>query len=123
VSIFLTSRPERRILTQFKSEENIFLYLSKTVDKRTNLEQRAMLPAQCPLASHERYQNFYLVVGKAFRYGDSIIEDDNPVERLRALPGFTVSDNPPFHNPLDELYSLVTSTALDPKKRRKEEIA
>jgi hypothetical protein len=65
--------------------------------------------------------------GKLFVYAFTAvqyIEDENPVERLRALTGLTVNDNDnqPFHEPLDEMYSLVLSTALDPKKRRKEEI-
>jgi hypothetical protein len=35
---------------------------------------------------------------------------------------FDDNDNQPFHKPLDEIYSLVLSTALDPNRRRKEEI-
>jgi hypothetical protein len=65
--------------------------------------------------------------GKLFIYAFTAvqyIEDENPVERLRALTGLTVddNDNQPFHKPLDEMYSLVLSSALDPNRRRKEEI-
>jgi hypothetical protein len=65
--------------------------------------------------------------GKLFVYAFTAIqyiEDENPVERLRTLTGLTVDDNDNqlFHGPLDEMYALVLSDALDPKKRRKEEI-
>jgi hypothetical protein len=66
--------------------------------------------------------------GKLFVYAFTAvqyIEDENPVERLRTLTRLTVDDgdNQPFHGPLDEMYSLVLSAALDRKKRRKEEIS
>jgi hypothetical protein len=65
--------------------------------------------------------------GKLFVYAFTAVEyikDENPVERLRTLTRLRVddNDNQPFHKPLDEMYSLVLSTALDPNKRRKEEI-
>jgi hypothetical protein len=143
MKFFLTSRPERHILPHFKSdhqrilrlhdihqdlvEQDIFLYLNKRLgDVRiSNSGISSMFPAHWPAAKDVK--TLTRLSGKLFVYAFTAvqyIEDENPVERLRALTGLTIddNDNQPFHKPLDEMYSLVLSTALDPNKRRKEEI-
>jgi hypothetical protein len=86
-----------------------------------------MFPAHWPATKDVK--TLTRLSGKLFAYAFKAvqyIEDENPVERLRALTSLTVgdndNDNQPFHKPLDEMYSLVLSTALDPNRRRKEEI-
>jgi hypothetical protein len=144
MKFFLTSRPERHILTQFKSglhrilrlhdihqdlvEEDIFLYLNNQL---TNVRDSysgisSMFPAHWPATKDVK--TLTRLSGKLFVYAFTAVQyiaAENPVERLRTLTRFTVDDNEnrPFHGALDELYSLVLSTALDPKKRRKEDIS
>jgi hypothetical protein len=143
MKFFLTSRPERHILTHFKSdlhrilrlhdihqdlvEQDIFLYLTnRLTDVRiSNSGISSMFPTHWPATKD--IETLTRLSGKLFVYAFTAvqyIEDENPVERLRALTGLTVNDNDnqPFHKPLDEMYSLVLSCALDPNRRRKEEI-
>jgi hypothetical protein len=143
MKFFFTSRPERHILPHFKSdhqrilrlhdihqdlvEQDIFLYLNnRLTDVRiSNSGISSMFPAHWPATKDVK--TLTRLSGKLFVYAFTAvqyIEDENPVERLRALTGLTIedNDNQPFHKPLDEMYSLVLSTALDPNKRRKEEI-
>jgi hypothetical protein len=143
MKFFLTSRPERHILTQFKSdlhhilrlhdihqdfvEKDIFLYLNNrlTSMRSSNSGISSTFPASWP--AQKDVETLTRLSGKLFVYAFTAIqyiEDENPVERLRTLTGLTVDDNDNqlFHGPLDEMYALVLSDALDPKKRRKEEI-
>jgi hypothetical protein len=143
MKFFLTSRPERHIIPQFKSdlhrilrlhdihhdlvEQDIFLYLNNRLAdiRSSNGRMSSMFPAHWPATKDVK--TLTRLSGKLFVYAFTAvqyIEDENPVERLRALTGLIVNDNDnqPFHKPLDEMYSLVLSTALDPDKRRKEEI-
>jgi hypothetical protein len=143
LKFFLTSRPERHILPQFKSdlhlilrlhdihqdfvEKDIFLYLNnRLADIRSSKEEISSFPAYWP--AQKDVETLTRLSGKLFVYAFTAvqyIEDENPAERLRTLTRLTIddNDNQPFHGPLDEMYSLVLSTALDPKKRRKEEIS
>jgi len=143
VKFFLTSRPERHILMQFKSPESelhrilrlhdieqdqvaadISLYLNKRLeDIRSSSFYSSKFPPNWP--ARRDVETLTRRAGKLFIYAFTAvkyIEDEDPVDRLQTLNGVTVDDNQPFHGDLDQMYSLVLSAALDPKKRRMKEI-
>ena len=139
VKFFLTSRPERHILMQFKSPESelhrilrlhdigqdlvsadISLYLNKQLE---DIRLNFYLPPSWPACRD--VETLTHQAGKLFIYAFTAvkyIEDDDPVDRLQTLTRGTFDDNQPFHWDLDKMYSLVLSVALDPKKRRHKEI-
>ena len=143
IKFFLTSRPERHILTQFKSPQSelhrilrlhdieqdrvaadISLYLNKQLaDIRSSSSYPLKFPPNWPACRDvetltQRAGKLFIYAFTAVKY----IEDEDPVDRLQTLTGVTVDDTRPFHGDLDTMYSLVLSTALDPKKRRNREI-
>ena len=143
VKFFLTSRPERHILTQFESPQSelhcilrlhdieqdlvaadISLYLSKQLeDIRASSSYRLRFPPKWP--ARRDVEILTRRAGKLFIYAftaTKYIGDEDPIERLQTLTGDTVDDNQPFHWALDKMYSLVLSAALDSKKRRNKEI-
>lgn len=141
VKFFLTSRPERHILTQFNSpqsdlhrilrlhdieqdlvEADLFLYLTKRLDNIRSTSNR-IIPPNWPTCRDvdiltRRAGKLFIYAFTAVKY----IEDEDPVDRLKTLTGVTNEDNKPFHWDLDKMYILVLSAALDTMKRRKREI-
>ena len=143
VKFFLTSRPERHILMQFKSPQSdlhrilrlhdieqdlvaadISLYLNTRLeDIRSSSSYPLRFPPNWParrdieILTH-RAGRLFIYAFTAVKY----IEDEDSVDRLLALTGITFDDNQPFYWDLDNMYSLVLSAALDPRKRRNKEI-
>jgi hypothetical protein len=63
--------------------------------------------------------------GKLFIYASTAVKfiaAKNPVDRLDTLTSLTAEACQPFHGPLDTMYSLVLSAALDPKDCTSKEI-
>ena len=143
VKFFLTSRPERYIIAQFKSpqselhrilrlhdieqdlvEADIFIYLNKQLeDIQSSSSDPSMFPDSWP--SRRDVEVLTRRAGKLFIYASTAvkyIKDENPVDRLQTLTRLTVAAGQPFHGDLDKMYALVLSPALDTMKRRDEEI-
>ena len=143
VKFFLTSRPERHIVTNFEFsqfdmprifrlhdieqdivEADILLYLTKQLrDIRSSSRFPSMFPSSWP-ASRD-INILTRLSGKLFIYAFTAVKfiaAKNHVERLQTLTRLTVDAGQPFHGPLDTMYSLIISTAVDPNECTSKEI-
>ena len=145
VKFFLTSRPERHIVAHFESsqsqseshrilrlhdieqdlvEADISLYLSKQLTAiRSSSRSPSMFPPNWPNPSD--ISILTRLSGKLFIYTFTAVKyiaATNHVKRLQTLTRLTVSAYQPFHGPLDKMYSLVLSAALDPNEFTPDEI-
>jgi hypothetical protein len=143
VKFFFTSRPERHIVARFESsqsefhrilhlhdiekdlvEADISLYLHKKLrDIRSSSRSPTMFPPTWPAPRDIRI--LMRLSGKLFIYAFTAVKfiaAKNHVERLQSLIRFTTDAGQPFHDPLDKMYSLLLSSALDPNECTPEEI-
>ena len=144
VKIFLTSRPERHILTEFESppsrlhrilrlhdiekdlvEADIRLYLRTRLNmiRSSRSFPTSSLSEEWP--SKNDVDRLTTLAGTLFIYAFTAvkyIEGHNPVGRLKTLTRFTVDAGLPFYAALDGMYTLVLSAALDPKNYTSREI-
>ncbi|EMD36479.1 hypothetical protein CERSUDRAFT_95780 [Gelatoporia subvermispora B] len=146
IKFFLTSRPERHIQFQFNStqhnlhntlrlhdiehsivEADIRLYCTRrlrsirAVDE--NQEPPYPFPPDWPL--NRDIETITKQAGKLFIYAFtaiSYIEEENPVERLSGLTELDVTPERPVTKPLDDMYSLVLTHALNPDLQAPREI-
>ena len=144
VKIFLTSRPERHILTEFESplpdlhrilrlhdiqkdlvEADIRLYLRTRLNM---IRSSRSFPKSSPSEewpSENDVDRLTTLAGTLFIYAFTAVQyiaGNNPVGRLKTLTGFTVDAGLPFYAALDNMYTLVLSAALDPKNYTNGEI-
>jgi hypothetical protein len=143
VRFFLTSRPERHIIAHFGTsqpefhrilrlhdieqdlvEADISLYLTRQLgDIRSSSRSPSMFPPTWP--APRDIEILTRLSGKLFIYAFTAIKyiaDKNHVMRLQTLTTLTTDAGLPFHEPLDRMYSLVLSAALDPRKCTVKEI-
>ncbi|EMD36360.1 hypothetical protein CERSUDRAFT_155994 [Gelatoporia subvermispora B] len=146
VKFFLTSRPELHIQSQFKStqpdlhntlrlhdiersivEADIRLYCTTRLQQiRTShedLEPPYRFPPDWPL--NQDVEMITQQAGKLFIYAFTAlkyIEEKQPVERLLSMMKFNVARERPLTEPLDDMYSLVITNALNPSSHRQSEI-
>jgi hypothetical protein len=140
VKIFLTSRPERHIVDHFESlqseshlilrlhdieqdlvEADISLYLDRQL--RNIRSSRLMFPSTWP--TRKDIEILTRLSGKLFIYASTAVKfitAKNPVDRLQTLTSLRAEACQPFHGPLDKMYSLVLSAALDPNECTSKEI-
>jgi hypothetical protein len=143
VKIILTSRPERHIVAHFELsqpefhrilrlhdieqdlvEADIFLYLTKQLGNIPASRRFSMLPSTWP--SPTDVDILTRLSGKLFIYAFTAVRyiaARNHVERLQTLTRLTTEVGQPFYRPLDEMYSLVLSAALDPNQCTSKEIS
>jgi len=140
VKFFLTSRPEIHIREQFKSPqsmlhrilrlhdidestvtEDIRHYLTvqlKGIGKRKSLDPDWPGDGDIEILTRQA-GTLFIYAATAIKY----IGDHRPIERLQKLTKTDVDDDcQPFYGRLDEIYTLVLSAALDPKKYSTKEI-
>jgi len=143
VKFFLTSRPERHIVAHFESsqpefhrvlrlhdieqdlvKEDISLYLkTRLADIRSSHRFPSVFPQVWP--SPRDIGILTRLSGKLFIYAFTAVKyvaAKNHVKRLQTLTRFTIDACQPFYRPLDNMYSLVLSAALDPNECTSEEI-
>jgi len=144
VKIFLTSRPERHILTEFESplsdlhrilrlhdiekdlvEADIRLFLRTRLNVIRSSRPKSSLSEEWP--SENDIDRLTTLAGTLFIYAFTAVKyiaGNNPVGRLKTLTGFTqaVDAGRPFYAALDNMYALVLSAALDPENYTNEEI-
>ena len=143
VKFFLTSRPERHIVAHFESsqpefnrilrlhdieqdivEADILLYLTRRLGNiRSSRRSSSMFPPNWPYPRD--IDILTRLSGRLFIYAFTAVKyiaAKNHVKRLQSLTRLTVDLRQPFHRPLDEMYSLVLSAALDPNECTSEEI-
>jgi len=143
VKFFLTSRPERHIVAHFESlqpefhrvlrlhdiqqdlvEADILLYLkTRLADIRSSRRFPSVFPPVWP--SPRDIEILTRLSGKLFIYAFTAVKfiaAKNHVKRLQKLTRLTVDAGQPFYRPLDKMYSLVLSHALDPNECTSEEI-
>jgi hypothetical protein len=143
VKIFLTSRPERHIVAHFESsqseshliirlhnieqdlvEADISLYLERQLWNIRSSHRSSMFPSTWP--TRKDIKTLTRLSGKLFIYASTAVKfiaARNPVERLHTLRSLTAEACQPFHGPLDTMYSLVLSAALDPNECTLKEIS
>jgi len=146
VKIFLTSRPERHILTEFESplsdlhrilrlhdiekdlvEADIRLYLRTRLNTIRSSRSFPKSPLSEEWPSETDVDRLTTLAGTLFIYAFTAVKyiaGNNPVGRLKTLTGFTqaVDAGRPFYAALDSMYALVLSAALDPEIYTNEEI-
>ena len=142
LKFFLTSRPERHIVAHFQSshseihrilrlhdieqdivEADILLYLNGQLRNIRLANSPSMFPAGWPALKDVHILT--RLSGKLFIYAFTavnFIAARNHAERLQTLTRLTVDNCQPHHGPLDKMYSLVLSAALDPDECTLEEI-
>jgi hypothetical protein len=143
VKFFLTSRPERHIVEHFRyshSESNrilrlhdieqdvvaadISLYLNKRLRNiRSSHPSPSMFPPIWP--SHRDIQILTRLSEKLFIYAFTAVKyiaAKNHINRLKTLTRLRSDAGQPFHRPLDDMYSLVLSAALDTNESTSKEI-
>ena len=145
VKFFLTSRPERHIVAYFESsqslseshrilrlhdieqdlvEADILLYLNRQLTVVRSLSgSPSMFPPDWPAL--DDILTLTRFSGKLFIYAFTAVKyiaAKNHVKRLQTLTKLTSDNHQPFHGPLDKMYSLVLSVALDPNECTAEEI-
>ncbi|EMD30703.1 hypothetical protein CERSUDRAFT_120339 [Gelatoporia subvermispora B] len=146
IKFFLTSRPERHIQSQFKStqrglhntlrlhdiersivEADIRLYCTSRLRQIRVSHEDQEPPQRFPLEwpSSQDVETVTKLAGKLFIYAFTAlnhIEDKRPVERLRSMAEVDAAPERPLTKPLDDMYSLVLTNALDPDSHRHDEI-
>ena len=146
VKIFLTSRPERHILTEFESpvsdllrilrlhdiekdlvEADIRLYLRTRLNtmRFSRSFPKSSLSEEWP--SENDVGCLTTLAGTLFIYAFTAVKyiaGNNPVGRLKTLTGFARAADAglPFYAALDDMYTLILSAALDPKRYTNGEI-
>ena len=143
VKFFLTSRPERHIVAHFQFlqpefhrilrlhdieqdlvQEDISLYLkTRLANIRLFRRSPAVFPAIWP--SPKDIEILTRLSGKLFIYAFTAVEyiaTRNHVKRLQTLTRLTVDAGQLFYRPLDKMYSLVLSAALDLNECTSDEI-
>jgi hypothetical protein len=139
VKIFLTSRPERHIVDHLQSESHLIvhlhdieqdlveadisLYLERQLQNIRSSRRPSMFPFSWP--TRKDIEILTRLSGKLFIYASTAVKfiaARNPVERLRTLTRLTAEACQPVHGPLDKMYSLVLSAALDPNECTSREI-
>jgi hypothetical protein len=142
VKLFLTSRPERHIVDHFESlqseshlilrlhdieqdlvEADISLYLDRQLRNIRSSRRSSMFPSTWP--TRKDIEILTRLSGKLFIYASTAVKfiaARNPVDRLQTLTSLRAEACQPFHGPLDKMYSLVLSAALDPNECTSKEI-
>jgi hypothetical protein len=142
VKIFLTSRPEWHIVNHFESsqseshlilrlhnidqdlvEADISLYLDRQLRNIRSSRRSSMFPSTWP--TRKDIDILTRLSGKLFIYASTAVKFiavKNPVDRLETLTRLRAEACQPFHGPLDKMYSLVLSAALDPNECTSKEI-
>jgi len=140
VKFFLTSRPERHIIAHFETSQPELHRILRLHNIEQNLvEADILLYLKTRLAKIQPSRHFPSPIwpsprdieiltrlsGTLFIYAFTAVKfvaARNHVKRLQALTGLTVDAGQPFYRPLDEMYSMVLKTALDPNECTSEEI-
>ncbi|EMD36498.1 hypothetical protein CERSUDRAFT_138171 [Gelatoporia subvermispora B] len=145
VKFFLTSRPESHIQSQFRSnqpdlhntlwlhdiehsivEADIRLYCTRRLQRiRASHEERELLyrfPPNWPL--DRDIEMITKQAGKLFIYAFTALKyiEKRPVQRLLSMGEFDVVPERPLTKPLDDMYSLVLTNALDQDSHTQGEI-
>jgi hypothetical protein len=142
VKIFLTSRPERHIVENFESlqseshlilrlhdieqdlvEADISLFLDTQLRNIRTSRRSPRFPSNWP--TRKDIEILTRLSGKLFIYASTAVKfiaAKNPVDRLQTLTSLRTEVCQPFHGPLDKMYSLVLSAALDPNECTSKEI-
>ncbi|EMD30672.1 hypothetical protein CERSUDRAFT_145846, partial [Gelatoporia subvermispora B] len=145
VKFFLTSRPESHIQSQFRSnqpdlhntlrlhdiehsivEADIRLYCTRRLQRiRASHEERELLyrlPRNWPL--DRDIEMITKQAGNLFIYAFTALKyiEKRPVQRLLSVTEFDVVPERPLTKPLDDMYSLVLTNALDQDLHTQDEI-
>ncbi|KZV73950.1 hypothetical protein PENSPDRAFT_749646 [Peniophora sp. CONT] len=134
IKVFLTSRPERGIRLELRSVETVtrlhdieqdiveadmFLYIKSRLVCMCDDAFPPGWPSQRDILALTR------LADKLFIYAFTALEylSEDPIERLPKLTGHSVTAGQPLYGPLDAIYSLIISSAIDPRKYDADDIA